>query len=252
VGWVIDLDGVVWLGSEPIPGGAEAVARLRAAGHAVLFVTNNSFATVAEQEAKLAALGIEAAGDVVTSALAGASLVEPGQRVLVVGGPGIVEAVEARGAVVTDGLDAEVVMVGLDPALTYDRLDRAARAVRAGARLVATNTDPTYPTARGLLPGGGAIVAAVAVAAGAEPVVAGKPHPPAAALVRARLGPNGTLVGDRADTDGRFARALGYRFGLVLSGVTADAAGVEPVPDLVAGDLVSLVAGAMGPAGVIG
>lgn len=240
--WVLDLDGVVWLGATPIPGAAEAVARLRHAGEHVVFVTNNSFATVAQQEAKLASVGIEAAGDVVTSAVVGAQFVEPGERVLVVGGQGIIEATEARGGVVVDDLPADVVLVGLDRALSYDRLDRAARAVRAGARFVATNTDATYPTSLGLLPGGGAIVAAVAVASGVEPVVAGKPCEPAAAFVRHRLGPDGIMVGDRPATDGAFAGVLGYRFGLVLSGVTTSSdLPVEPAPDVVAPDLRTLV-----------
>lgn len=240
--WVIDLDGVVWLGSQPIPGAAGAVRRLRQAGEDVLFVTNNSFATLAEQEAKLDAFGIPAAGDVVTSAVVGASLVDAGQRVVVLGGAGIVEAVRARGAVVVDDDRADVVIVGLDRALSYDRLDRAARAVRRGARFIATNTDATYPTAHGLLPGGGAIVAAVAVASGAEPVVAGKPCEPAAEFIRHRLGAEGVMVGDRPDTDGAFARVLGYRFALVLSGVTSRSElPVEPAPDVVADDLASLV-----------
>jgi HAD superfamily hydrolase (TIGR01450 family) len=240
--WVLDLDGVVWLGTQVIPGAAEAVDRLRAAGEQVLFVTNNSFATLSEQEEKLASFGIDAAGRVVTSAVVGASLVDAGERVVVLGGAGIVEAVRQRGATVVDGPEADVVLVGLDRALSYDRLDRAARAVRSGARFVATNTDATYPTSDGLLPGGGAMVAAVAVAAGVEPLVAGKPHTPAADLVRARLGSTGVMVGDRPETDGRFARALGYRFGLVLSGVTRSGdLPVDPEPDLVAADLLGLV-----------
>ncbi len=96
--WVLDLDGVVWLADDPIPGAPEAIARLRARGERVLFVTNNSFAPAADTEAKLAGMGIPAEGDVLTSALAGATLVEPGERVLVCGGPGIAEACEARGA----------------------------------------------------------------------------------------------------------------------------------------------------------
>src|SRR3712207_2808360 len=112
--WVIDLDGVIWLGATPIPGSAEAIARLRAAGEDVLFVTNNAFATLAEQEAKRASFGIDAAGDVVTSAVVAADRVGPGGRVFVLGGQGIVEAVQARGAVIVDEPTADVVLVGLD------------------------------------------------------------------------------------------------------------------------------------------
>jgi len=242
MGWALDLDGVVWLGTARIAGAAEAVARLRAAGQDVLFCSNNSNQPVAAVEAKLADVGIAAHGDVVTSAMAAASLVEPGERVLVCAGPGAVEALEQRGAIpVRDG-PADAVLVGLHLEFDYDALRRAAGAVRDGARLLATNDDATYPTPDGPIPGGGALLAAVATASGATPQVAGKPYPPMADLVRARLGDQGTVVGDRADTDGRFAMALGYRFALVLSGVTTDAADVQPRPDVVAADLAALVA----------
>jgi 4-nitrophenyl phosphatase len=244
VTWVLDLDGVVWLADTPLPGAAEAVARLRAVGERVLFATNNSFPPRADTEAKLARFGIPAEGDVLSSSMAAARLVEPGERVLVAGGPGIVEAVRARGAVpVRDG-DAEVVAVGFHRDFDYERLRVAARAVDRGARLVATNDDATYPTPDGPIPGGGALVAAVAYATGVTPTVAGKPHGPMADLVRAAGGDEGTVVGDRPDTDGAFARRLGYRFALVLTGVTARAdLPVEPAPDVVADSLAALVPG---------
>jgi glycerol-1-phosphatase len=242
VTWVLDLDGVVWLADTPIPGAAEAVARLRAAGERVLFATNNSYLPRADTEAKLARFGIPGGGDVVSSSMAAARLVEPGERVLVAGGPGIVEAVAARGAVpVRDG-DAEVVAVGFHRDFDYERLRIAARAVDRGARLVATNDDRTYPTPDGPIPGGGSLVAAVAYATGVTPIVAGKPHGPMADLVRAAGGDEGTVVGDRPDTDGAFARRLGYRFALVLTGVTARAdLPVDPEPDVVADSLADLV-----------
>lgn len=224
-----DLDGVVWLAHQPIEGSPEAIAALRAAGVRVLFVTNNSASTIADQEAALAAIGIPATGDVVTSAIAGADLVEPGQRVLVAGGPGVIEALERRGAVAVRN-DAEpegpidAVVVGFHRDFDYERLRRAASAVRRGATLIGTNDDATYPTPDGPIPGGGALLAAVATASGVEPVIAGKPHAPMAATVLARLGhPDPTtvlMVGDRWSTDGLFARALGCRFAMVRSGVT--------------------------------
>ena len=239
--FALDLDGVIWLGDEPIPGAASAVARLRDVGEAVVFCTNNSSHPVGEVEAKLARQGIPARGDVLTSAMAAATLVEPGERVLVCGGPGVVEALEARGAVpVRDG-DADAVMVGFHRDFDYERMRIACAAVRRGARLLATNDDTTYPTPAGLIPGGGAILAAVVAGSGSAARVAGKPNAPMASLVRARLGDGGTMVGDRPDTDGRFARVLGYRFALVLTGVSSDAKGMEPVPDLVAPDLGTLV-----------
>jgi HAD superfamily hydrolase (TIGR01450 family) len=240
--WVLDLDGVVWLAEQPIDGAAAAVERLRARGDRVLFATNNSWARLEDQEAKLERMGIPAAGDVVTSAMAAATLVEAGERVLVCGGPGVVQAVAARGAApVADG-DAAAVIVGFHRDFDYERLRIAATAVRRGARLVATNDDATYPTPDGLIPGGGALVAAVAYAAGVPPVVAGKPHRPMADLIRALAGGEGTVVGDRPETDGAFAAALGYRFALVLTGVTGEAdLPVEPAPDVVAASLADLV-----------
>lgn len=244
VAWAFDLDGVLWTGRDPIPGSAKAVAALVDGGHRVAFVTNNSFATVAEQEAKLASFGIEAEGRVITSAMAGAALVEEGERVYVLGGPGIIEAVEARGAVVVDGAGdrPDAVLVGLDRNLSYERLSGAVLALHAGARFVATNTDATYPSERGMLPGGGSIVAAVRYATGAVPIVAGKPHDAQALLVRSVLGPDGVMIGDRPETDGRFASAMGYRFGLVLTGVTGrNDLPIEPEPSWVEDDVARLV-----------
>src|SRR5688572_1943210 len=239
--FALDLDGVIWLADQPIPGSAEAVARLRRSGHDLVFVTNNSSQPVGEVEAKLAGHGIPATGDVVTSAVAAATRVEPGERVLVCAGLGVVEALEARGAIpVRDG-DADAVLVGFHLDFDYERLRIAARAVRRGARLLATNADSSYPTPDGPIPGGGAILAAVVAATGTEAVVAGKPHAAMAALVRARLGATGVMVGDRPDTDGRFASVLGYRFALVHTGVTPAGVAVDPEPDLAAADLLGLV-----------
>jgi 4-nitrophenyl phosphatase len=248
VAWVLDLDGVVWRGETPLPGSAAAVERLRAAGETVLFATNNSSVVVAEVEARLAQCGIAADGGLVTSAMAGAALVEPGQRVLVCGGPGVVEALELRGAEpVRFETDVDAVMVGFHWDFDYERLRLAHEAIRRGARFIATNDDATYPTADGVIPGGGSIVAAIAYAAGQQAEVAGKPHQPMADLIHALVGDSagetrGIVVGDRPDTDGGFAGTLGYRFGLVLSGVTGpDDLPVEPTPDLVAPDLAALV-----------
>ena len=242
MGWVFDLDGVIWLGDEPIAGSREAVATLLAGGADVLFVTNMSAVPVAEVEAKLARQGIDGTGRVVTSALAAASLLEPGSRALLCAGPGVREALEARGiTVVTEG-PADAVVVGYHRDFDYERMTVAARAVWGGARLIATNDDATYPTSEGLLPGGGAILASIVTATGVSAEVAGKPTAPITDLVRTRLGPTGVMVGDRLDTDGGFARSLGYRFALVLTGVTtaADLPAV-PAPDLVASSAAEVV-----------
>jgi 4-nitrophenyl phosphatase len=239
-----DLDGVVWLSHEAIPGAPEAIARMRAAGRRVLFVTNNSFLVVEDVERALEAIGIPAAGDVVTSSQAAGHLIRRGETVLVCGGPGITQAVRARGADPVSEGDADAVVVGYDRAFDYERLRIASDAVRRGARLIATNDDATYPTPAGPIPGGGAIVAAVAVASGTTPTVAGKPHQPMASLVRERCGPGfssetAIMVGDRWSTDGLFASALDCPFVLVRTGVTPP--GADPGGDA-ALDVVDLPA----------
>lgn len=241
--WVLDLDGVVWLADQPIAGAADAIAELRRRGDAVAFVTNNSSAPRSHVEAKLVRFGIDPEDGVVTSAMAAATLVEPGMTALVCGGPGIVEELTARDVTVVRDGDADVVVVGFHLDFDYERLRVASAAVRNGARLLATNDDATYPTPHGPIPGGGSILAAVATASGVTPVVAGKPYPAMVDLVQDRVGTSGIGVGDRPDTDGRFARALGFRWALVLSGVTGRSdLPVQPEPDLVADDLAGLVA----------
>ncbi len=114
--------------------------------------------------------------------------------------------------------------------------------MRNGARLIATNDDATYPTPDGPIPGAGSILASIVTASGSVASIAGKPHRPIADLVRAHLGVAAVVVGDRPDTDGRFARALQARFALVLTGVvTADDLPVEPEPDVIAADFAELV-----------
>ncbi|HEY5075927.1 MAG TPA: HAD hydrolase-like protein, partial [Acidimicrobiia bacterium] len=201
------------------------------------------------------AAGIAAAPeDLVTSAQAAAALLAtatssgapaPGTRVLACAGPGVVEALAERGFEVIDAASSDLaaVVVGWHRDFDFERLRRAADGVRSGARFVATNLDPTYPGAEGLLPGAGSLVAAVATAGGRHPEVAGKPEPAMAALVIARGGKPVVMIGDRPSTDGAFATQLAVPFALVLSGV-AGTAGEEPVPDppppFVARDLAEL------------
>jgi HAD superfamily hydrolase (TIGR01450 family) len=242
-----DLDGVVWRGEAPIDGADRGVKQLRDAGFRVAFMTNNSSGRVADYVDKLARYGIVAEpADVLTSAQAAAAMLAetlaPGAKVHTLAGPGVTEALTDRGFELVDDRAAAVV-VGFSREFDFDRLARAADIVRAGARLVATNLDPTYPAAHGLLPGAGSLVAAVSAASGATPEVAGKPAAATVALVRARLGENGVVVGDRPSTDGALAGALAWPFALVLSGV-AGTRGEEEVPDpappFVAADLAAL------------
>ncbi len=250
-----DLDGVVWLAHHPIAGSVDAISGLRAAGHRVLFVTNNSADTIEAQEAALAAIGVHATGDVLTSATAAARLVQPGERVLVCGGDGVRQAVRARGASVVShegpGDDrADVVMVGFHRSFDFVGLTRAARAIWRGARLIGTNDDATYPTPQGPIPGGGSILAAVQTAAGVTAVVAGKPHAPMVELVRSEIGEEqsraAVVVGDRPSTDGLFAQVLGCAYAHVASGVTPAGSAIDPVPELVAADLAAVAATLLG------
>jgi glycerol-1-phosphatase len=247
-----DLDGVVWRGDEPIPGAAPAVSALCDAGFRMTFVSNNSSQPVGEVTAKLAAAGVRASsGDVITSAVSAATLLasalDPGSPVLACAGPGVVEALEAAGLRAVTREPAAAVVVGFHREFDYDELVRASAAVRNGARFVATNLDATYPVPGGMIPGSGAIAAAVATASGRAPEVAGKPERPMVDLIRARFGSSGLVVGDRPSTDGALAEALGWPFALVLSGVTqrdAPPGGEsipEPPPPFVADDLAALV-----------
>lgn len=260
---LLDLDGVVWRGDEPIPGSAEAIAALHTAGVRVGFLTNNSSAPIDTVVERLQRFGIDAAPeDVLSSALAAAELLQetlaPDARVLACAGPGVVEAVTAGGFTVVDEPPADAVVVGFHREFDFERLHQASAAVRAGARFVATNRDPTYPVPGGVLPGAGALVAAVATAAGREPEVAGKPEDAMVRMVRRHFGSRGVMVGDRPSTDGLLAARLGWPFALVLSGIGGHDPN-EPVPDpppeVVGADLAAVVPGLLahlGPTGGAG
>ena len=202
-----DLDGVVWRGDTPIPGSDGAIAQLRAAGRRVVFTTNNSSIPIDGYVERLAAFGIPVvADDVCTSAQAAASLVAArlpsGASVLACAGPGVVEALAARRAARRSERAGRRGGVGFHRDFDFDGLTAAADAARGSALFVATNLDPTYPVDGGLVPGAGALAAAVATAAGREPIVAGKPERPMADLVRSRFGARGVVIGDRPSTDG--------------------------------------------------
>jgi 4-nitrophenyl phosphatase len=233
-----DLDGVVWLAHEPIEGAVDAIARLRAAGIRVLFVTNNSFSTRQQQVEALGRIGIEAEGDVVTSAMSAALAIQAGWRVLVCGGEGLIEEVQRAGAQVVVPYREraaagpfDAVVVGFHREFDFEVLSDALTAVRGGAVLIGSNNDPNYPTPTGPIPGGGAILAAVEKTTGIAAVVTGKPHQPMADLVRGMCpgvsSSEMVMVGDMPATDGEFARTIGCDYALVLSGMTPNAEGVR-------------------------
>ncbi len=242
---ICDLDGVVYRGKDPVPGSATALAALEAAGWRIIFCTNNSARSPAEVADRIRSItGYEGrAEQVVTSAAAAADLlVETRPLTFVLGGEGVRTALEREGIPVTlVGSEAGAVVVGLATGLTYDWLREASSAVMRGARLIATNDDPTFPAEDGLWPGAGSIVAAVERATGVQAEVAGKPFPPMRRLLHQHLGPGPVwVVGDRPDTDLALASAEpGWRSVLVLTGVSAGH-NLDPAPDLVVEDLAEV------------
>lgn len=229
--WIVDLDGVIWLAGKPIGDAAGAVATLRAHGARVVFATNNSAPTTDELLARLARIGVEASpDDLVSSAKAAASLLEPGQSVKVLAEGGVLEALDGRGVTAVNGGPVDAAIVGWCREFDFDSLAATATAARGSGRLIGTNEDPTHPTPTGLVPGSGALLAAVATASGVTPEVAGKPHRPMAELMLRTFAfeegdPSVVMIGDQPRTDGRLAERLRIRFGLVDSGVTP--AGVD-------------------------
>jgi len=219
-GFVFDLDGCVWTGDVLTPGAAQVLALIRQQGKELCFLTNNSRARARTMQAKLVRLGVEAKehevltpleilGEVVTERWGPSS-------VLAIGGPELAEVlVEAGHRVVPidRSRDATVVVVGNDFDFSYERLTAAARAVAGGAAFLTPNIDPRLPMENGeFLPGCGAIVEAVATAAGLRPIVVGKPEPPLFELALKRMGlgvDEAAMVGDSVDSDVRGARRVG-------------------------------------------
>jgi glycerol-1-phosphatase len=253
---LLDLDGVVYIGEEAVPGAVDAIESARAAGLACAFVTNNASRTPADVAAHLAALGVPASPeDVVTSAQAGARVLADacgtGTSVLAVGGEGVATALRDVGLVVVRTGEAGTagvvgVLQGFGPRVNWEDLAEAALAVQRGAMWVVTNPDLTLPVPGGRAPGNGSLAYAVETAAGRGPdVVAGKPFP---ALMREsvqRVSARAPIaVGDRLDTDIEGAVRAGIPSLLVLTGIT-DVAGLLAAapgqrPDFIGADLHAL------------
>jgi glycerol 3-phosphatase-2 len=224
---MLDLDGVVYVGGDAVPGAPEHVAAARGAGMRVAFITNNAARPPAAVADHLRELGVQAgADDVVTSAQAAARVLEDrlgaGARVVVLGAGGLTEAVSAAGLEpvgVSD--DAEALVTGYGPEVPWRDIMRAAVRIRDGLWWVASNTDMTIPTKFGTAPGHGVQVDLLRRFAEVEPVVAGKPARPLLdETVRRCGGDRPLMVGDRLDTDIEGARAAGVDSLLVMTGVT--------------------------------
>lgn len=228
---LLDLDGVVYLGAEPVARAAETIAASTRRGMRAVFVTNNASRSPAAIADQLLGMAIPAEPEqVVTSAQAAARVLAgglaPGAAVLVVGTPALADEIRAVGLrPVGAAADApQAVVSGYSPTLCYPELAEAALAIRAGAKWVATNLDATIPTPRGLLPGNGAVAALLETATGVAPVAAGKPAAPLhEEAARRALARRPLVVGDRIDTDIAGATAAGLDSLLVLTGVASAA-----------------------------
>lgn len=236
---VCDIDGVVVLGRDPIPGVGEALTEIEHSGIAVRFVTNNSTktrATVAERIYQT--VGFETTeASIITSGLATAKFIaDTAQAVYVLGSEGLRTTLRQTGIAVTgDWRAADSVVVGLDFKLTFQALADAALAIQHGATFYATNADVSYPTPYGLYPGAGSLVAAVAATTGVDPMVCGKPFQPMQRLLPDFVGRHAVMVGDRPETDIALGKEMGWPTCLVLTGVVADA---NTVPSRYRADIV--------------
>jgi HAD superfamily hydrolase (TIGR01450 family) len=267
---LVDLDGVVYRGAAPVPGVAAVLADRAARGDDVVYVTNNSMHYRADYVTRLAAMGAPITPDTVVSSARATALhlvrhETAVRRVLVLGANGlerelrdvgleVVTAGHAATRMHQEGIDGwsaagapDAVVTGLDPNLTYLRLAAAADCVRAGARFIATNRDPTYPTERGLRPGAGSIAAALEATTGVTPYVIGKPSPHLLELAAEAVGRpvrEAVMIGDGIHSDLAAARAVGARCVFMLTGVTTReqlaALPAEDAPAAVAEDAVGL------------
>ncbi len=228
---LLDLDGVVYIGGEPIPGVPQALHKAKNQGMRLAYVTNNASRTPAAVAALLGHMDVPARPeDVVTSAQAAARLLAdklpPKAKVLVIGSAALRLAVRERGLtpVSTAAEDPSAVVQGYGPGIGYGSLAEGGLAVRNGAIFVGTNADSTLPGPRGIQPGNGSLLQVIAHATGTSPIVAGKPEPPLHRESVIRTGAKAPLVvGDRLDTDIEAAYRAGADSLLVLTGVSRPA-----------------------------
>lgn len=227
---IIDMDGVLWKGDEPLPGLHAFFALLRRDRVRFALTTNNSTRTIAEYGAKLSRMGVVVEPrEILTSAQGAAAYIAEeapaGSTVFAIGEDGLIEALREHGLTLVDeaASAADYVAVGWDRQLTWSKLRRACLLLRAGARFVGTNPDRTFPTPEGLVPGNGAQLAALQAATDISPVIVGKPEPLLYHQALKRLGADPAetaALGDRLDTDILGGQRAGLHTILVLSGVT--------------------------------
>jgi glycerol-1-phosphatase len=252
-GFLIDLDGVVWVGREPVPGVAEALRALFDAGKEIVFVTNNPGKPPGAYAERLREAGVPAVAErVVTAGTATARLaaerVGPGGTAFVIGAPAFKDAIAEAGLSPLDGepaQGADAVLVSGHRDFDYGELLTATLALKRGAALFATSRDPTLPMPGGAWPGTGAVLAAVETASGKRAEIGGKPEPHLFEGARALIGgaERVAMVGDRISSDIEGGRRAGLATILVLSGACSreEADSAEPPPDRVLDDLSGLL-----------
>ncbi len=235
---ILDMDGVLYRGSEPLPRLGEFFAFLRERRVPFMLVTNNATRTLQERSQKLAAMGAAVApSEILTSGQGAAQFLRreypAGSRVHVFGMPALSQAMEEAGFVLADE-NVQVVVASVNRDVTYEKIKRACDLIRGGARFIATNLDPNIPSENGFLPGSGAMVAMLAVASERQPTSVGKPEPILYELAMARMGASPATtaaVGDRVATDIVGGKRAGIATICVLSGAAgrdeAEAAGAD-------------------------
>lgn len=250
---MLDLDGVVYVGTAAVAAAPGALAEARRVGMRLAFVTNNAARPAAAVAELLTSLGVPAQPEeVITSAQTAAHYLArqlpTGAKVLVVGGAGLNEALTERGLVPVTSADdePEAVVQGFSPDTDWKMLSEGAVAIRRGVFWLATNLDSTVPSARGPLPGNGSLVAALRHATGIEPIATGKPEPTMhAETVERTAAQRPLVVGDRLDTDIEGARRVGCASMLVFSGVATPqqvlSASEHERPDYLAYDVGGLL-----------
>jgi 4-nitrophenyl phosphatase len=247
---ILDMDGVLWKSDDPIGNLPEIFHRIEQCGLQVTLATNNATLTVDQYIQKLRRYGVDLQpAQIVNSPQTVAYYLHhqypDGGAVYLIGENGLVQTLKESGFHHRQQ-DVLAVVVGMDRRVTYEKLARATLLIRSGAQFLGTNPDRTFPTPEGLVPGNGAILAAIEAATDIKPLVLGKPAPEMYRLAMQRMGtiPENTLVvGDRLETDIIGAQQLGCRTGLVLSGVTtfSEAQAWKPNPDWIAKDLAELL-----------
>jgi 4-nitrophenyl phosphatase len=251
---ILDMDGVVWRGDAPIGDLAATFQRIRERGLKFVFATNNSTKTSEQYVSKLQDFGVEVEPwQVVTSSQAAARAVAQsypqGTKALVIGEAGLRLPLEQEGfeiVSVENAPLAQVVVMGMDRGVNFEKLSEATLLIRKGVRFYATNMDKTFPTPRGQIPGAGAWVSVITTATNIEPIVAGKPFPFLMELSLEKLGTRKEetlVVGDRLETDIAAGQAVNCPTALVLSGVSTKEQAEKWTPkiDIVASDLATLI-----------